>query len=55
MKTLLLVVGLVVGTCSYVPGLIPIWGNRKTFSWEPFYERTLAAGQEAAWWIDYDF
>jgi hypothetical protein len=47
--------GLVAATCSYVPGFFPIWGNPHTFSWEPFFERTLAGGQETTWWIDYDF
>jgi hypothetical protein len=47
--------GLVVGTCSYIPSLFPIWGNQHTFSWEPFFERTLAVGQETTWWIDYTF
>lgn len=47
--------GLVGATTSYVPGFFPIWGNAHTFSWEPFWERTLAPGQVAAWWIDYDF
>lgn len=47
--------GLVAATCSYVPGFFPIWGNPITFSWEPFFERTLAGGQETTWWIDYDF
>jgi len=47
--------GLVVATTSYVPGFFPIWGNTKTFSWEPFLERTLAPGQHYSWWIDYQF
>jgi hypothetical protein len=47
--------GLVSATCSYVPAFMPIWGNHATFSWEPFYERTLGPGQSAQWWIDYDF
>lgn len=47
--------GLVTGTFSYIPTFFPIWGNANTFSWEPFFERTLAPGQETAWWIDYDF
>jgi hypothetical protein len=47
--------GLVAATCSYVPTFFPIWGNQHTFSWEPFYERLVAAGQESTWWIDYDF
>lgn len=49
------VLGLVGATTSYVPCFFPIWGNQHTFSWEPFFERTLAAGQEATWWIEYDF
>lgn len=47
--------GMIAATCSYVPALFPIWGNPNTFSWEPFYERTLAPGQETTWWIDYCF
>jgi hypothetical protein len=47
--------GLVAATCSYVPSFFPIWGNRQTFSWEPFLEQTIGTGQELTWWIDYDF
>lgn len=47
--------GLVAATCSYIPAFFPIWGNRHTFSWEPYFERTLGMGQETTWWIDYDF
>ena len=47
--------GLVGATCSYAPRYFPIWGNRRTFSWEPFLEQTVGAHQELAWWIDYDF
>jgi hypothetical protein len=47
--------GIVTATCSYVPDFFPIWGNANTFSWEPFFERTVAPGQELSWWIDYDF
>ena len=49
------VIGLTTGTCSYVPTWMPIWGNANTFSWEPYLERTVAPGQTAEWWIDYDF
>ena len=49
------VLGLVGGTTSYVPSFFPIWGNQNTFSWEPFFERTLAPNQSTSWWIDYDF
>jgi len=47
--------GLVAATTSYVPDFFPIWGNDRTFSWEPFLERTLAPRQDLSWWIDYDF
>ena len=48
-------VGLVAATCSYVPNFFPIWGNKNTFSWEPFLERSAASGQQVAWSIDYEF
>jgi len=47
--------GLVSGTCSYIPTYLPIWGNRHTFSWEPFLDSTVGAGKERNWRIDYDF
>ena len=47
--------GLVTATCSYAPDFFPIWGNPRTFSWEPFLERTVAYGQTLDWSIDYDF
>ena len=49
------VVGLVAAICSYRPAFFPIWGNTKTFSWEPFLERTLFTDQVLDWWIDYEF
>jgi hypothetical protein len=47
--------GMVSATCSYVPDFFPIWGNSNTFSWEPFFERTIAPNQDVRWWIEYDF
>ncbi len=47
--------GLVSATCSYIPAFFPIWGNARTFSWEPYLERTLHGNQELDWWITYDF
>lgn len=47
--------GLVAATCSFAPDYFPIWGNPRTFSWEPFLERTVGGGQEMNWWIDYEF
>lgn len=48
-------VGMVAATCSYAPSLFPIWGNARTFSWEPYLERTVAVGQALAWHIGYHF
>ncbi|MGA1370852.1 MAG: hypothetical protein ACO3Z6_04575 [Pseudomonadales bacterium] len=47
--------GLVSAATSYIPAFFPLWGNAITFSWEPFFERTVAPGQRAAWWVDYTF
>lgn len=47
--------GLVAGSCSYAPTFLPIWGNPRTFSWEPFLECNVASGQARTWSIDYDF
>jgi hypothetical protein len=49
------ILGLIAATCSYAPDFFPIWGNQHTFSWEPYLERTVGAGQTLSWWIDYDF
>lgn len=48
-------VGLVTGSFTYVPRFFPIWGNSNTFSWEPYFENSVARGQELAWGISYDF
>lgn len=47
--------GLISATLSYAPDFFPIWGNPRTFSWEPFLERMIAPGQACDWAIDYDF
>ncbi|MBX3014158.1 MAG: hypothetical protein KF832_21735 [Caldilineaceae bacterium] len=47
--------GQLTATCSYAPDFFPIWGNQYTFSWEPYLERTISAGQQLSWRIDYDF
>ncbi|MFH1084355.1 MAG: hypothetical protein V1772_01145, partial [Chloroflexota bacterium] len=49
------ILGLTLATCDYTPTSIPIWGNRNTFSFEPYYERSLWPGQEATWGMIYDF
>lgn len=47
--------GTVSATTSYSPTMLPIWGNARTFSFEPFLDRTLAQGQELRWSMSYDF
>jgi hypothetical protein len=47
--------GLVGATCSYIPDFFMLWGNANTFSWEPYFERTLGYKQSIDWWIDYEF
>ena len=48
-------VGLVAGCTDYTPRFFPIWGNPNTFSWEPYFENSIAAGQELSWGLDYTF
>jgi hypothetical protein len=47
--------GLVGARSDYVPAAFPIWGNAHTFSWEPYLERGLFAGDKTAWTMEYLF
>jgi hypothetical protein len=47
--------GLLAATCSYAPAYFPIWGNKNTFSFEPYFQQQVAPGDEATWSIAYDF
>jgi len=38
---------------DFEPAFLPIWGNDRTFSFEPYFERTLTPGTEARWAITY--
>ena len=49
------VTSLVSAVCDYVPTRLPVWGNPRTFSFEPYYERNLIAQDEARWSITFDF
>lgn len=49
------VTSLVVATLDYVPTRLPVWGNRRTFSFEPYYDRVVSQGEETRWSITYDF
>ena len=48
-------VGHVTAETDFVPGFLPIWGNDKTFSFEPYYLGTLGQGESAEWSITYQF
>jgi hypothetical protein len=48
-------VGQVTTVTDFMPGFLPIWGNANTFSFEPYFIRQLAAGESAAWTIEYTF
>jgi hypothetical protein len=47
--------GQVSALTDFMPTFLPIWGNQATFSFEPYFERVLAPGEEAAWSIEYRF
>lgn len=47
--------GLVAAQVDFAPSLLPIWGNDRTFSWEPHHDRSLAAGESSSWNISYHF
>lgn len=47
--------GLVAADMDFSPTLLPIWGNDRTFSWEPHHDRSLAAGESASWSVSYHF
>jgi hypothetical protein len=42
-----------VTTIDFVPGFLPIWGNSRTFSFEPYYLGELRDGEQAEWTIRY--
>lgn len=48
-------VGQVTTTTDFTVGYLPIWGNKATFSFEPYFIREMTEGQTAAWTLDYDF
>ncbi len=45
----------VVATIDYATDFLPIWGNARTFSFEPYFDTALAQGESATWQIDYTF
>jgi hypothetical protein len=47
--------GQVTAQTDFWPGFQPIWGNTKTFSFEPYFIRALSTGESAEWSIRYTF
>ena len=45
--------GLVAAWTDYVPAKLPVWGNARTFSFEPYCERVVNPGTETRWSISY--
>lgn len=49
------VVGQMLVRTDFQPSFLPIWGNERTFSFEPYVERQLAGAESAAWQVEYCF
>jgi hypothetical protein len=48
-------VNAVLVSCDYAPSFLPVWANRRTFSFEPYLEKTIDSGEEFSWKIEYRF
>lgn len=48
-------VGEVSVVTTFSPTFLPIWGNDRTFSFEPYFERLFNPGEHASWSIEYRF
>lgn len=48
-------VGFVRITCDFPIDYLPVWANRSTFSFEPYFVAELSLGAETTWRITYDF
>jgi hypothetical protein len=42
-------------SCDYAPSFLPVWANSRTLSFEPYLEKTVAAGESASWKTEYSF
>ncbi len=48
-------VGTVEVTCGFPMAWLPVWGNARTFSFEPYFHTVLENGGSADWFIRYRF
>ncbi|GIV79722.1 MAG: hypothetical protein KatS3mg050_4116 [Litorilinea sp.] len=49
------VLGRVTAETDFAPSFLPIWGNDRTFSFEPYFQTELARHEAATWSIRYQF
>jgi hypothetical protein len=42
-------------SCEYALSSMPVWGNSRTFSVEPFFDSILMPGEAVSWQISYQF
>ncbi len=47
--------GLVAARFSYAAGHVLVWANDRTFSFEPYFERTVGVGARVEWTVEYHF
>jgi hypothetical protein len=48
-------IGQVTTRTDFLPDFLPIWGNDRTFSFEPYFKREFSKGEGAGWSIEYQF
>ena len=49
------VTGTVRVRCGFPLAKLPLWGNARTFSFEPYFETTVAPGGRVSWEVEYGF
>lgn len=49
------VTGMAAARFSYAPNYVKVWGNSNTFSFEPYFERTVGSNMSLAWLCEYHF